>query len=70
MAPREDLDVRRLRDGLRLSREQFALRYGMEAETIRNWETGKRSPDKTAQSYLRAISNDPEYVEAAYAPAP
>ncbi len=68
--PSEELDVRSLRERLRLTREQFAIRYGMEVETIRNWETGKRPPDRTARSYLRAISNDPEHVEQAYAPTP
>jgi DNA-binding transcriptional regulator YiaG len=60
-------DVRTIRKHLGLSREQFALRYGLEVETIRNWETGKREPDTTARSYLRAIANDPEKVERAYA---
>lgn len=62
-------DVLAIRKRLGLSREQFALRYGLEVETIRNWETGKREPDTTARSYLRAISNDPERVEKAYARA-
>ena len=60
-------DVRMIRKNLGLSREQFALRYGLEVETIRNWETGKRDPDTTARSYLRAIANDPEQVGRAYA---
>ena len=64
------VDVRALRRRLRLTREQFATRYGLEIETVRNWETGKREPDTTARSYLRAISNDPEHVEQAYAPTP
>jgi putative transcriptional regulator len=66
--PAKPLDVRGLRERLGLTREQFAIRYGMEIETLRNWETGKRPPDTTALSYLRAISNDPEPVERAYAP--
>jgi len=64
------VDVRALRGRLRLTREQFATHYGLEVETVRNWETGKREPDTTARSYLRAISNDPEHVEQAYAPTP
>ena len=68
--PTKSLDVRGLRERLGLTREQFAIRYGMEVETLRNWETGKRPPDTTALSYLRAISNDPEPVERAYAPTP
>lgn len=64
------VNVRELRERLRLTREQFAIRYGLEVETLRNWETGKREPDTTARSYLRAIANAPEPVEQAYAPTP
>ena len=64
------LDVRKLRERLGLTREQFAARYGLEIETVRNWETGKREPDMTARSYLRAIANAPLQVEQAYAPTP
>lgn len=64
------VNVRELRERLSLTREQFAVRYGIEVETLRNWETGKREPDTTARSYLRAISNAPEHVEEAYAPTP
>ncbi len=64
------VNVRELRERLDLTREQFAVRYGLEIETLRNWETGKREPDTTARSYLRAIANAPEQVEQAYAPTP
>ena len=70
LEPAGNMDVRGLRERLRLTREQFAARYGLEIETVRNWETGKREPDTTARSYLRAIANDPERVEQAYAPTP
>jgi putative transcriptional regulator len=68
--PAPAVDVRRLRERLHLTREQFATRYGLEVETLRNWEMGRRKPDTTARSYLLAISNDPERVEQAYAPTP
>lgn len=64
------IDIRRLRQRLGLTREQFADRYGLEVETLRNWEIGRRAPDTAAISYLRAISNEPELVERAYAPTP
>jgi putative transcriptional regulator len=60
------IDVRGLRERLQLTREQFAVRYGLEVETLRNWETGKREPDTTARSYLRAIANAPEQLVLAY----
>lgn len=63
-------DIRALRETMGLTREQFAARYGLEVETLRNWETGKRMPDRTARSYLRVIANAPEMVERAYAPTP
>jgi putative transcriptional regulator len=64
------IDIRALRRRLGLTREQFACRYGLDLETLRNWEAGRREPDQAARSYLRAITNDPAGVEAAYAPAP
>jgi putative transcriptional regulator len=68
--PRPAPDVRRLRRRLGLTREQFAARYGLDVETLRNWEAGRREPDRTARSYLLAIANDPKHVEQAYAPTP
>ena len=68
--PPQTVDVRALRQRLGLTREGFATRYGLEVETVRNWEAGRRDPDTTARSYLRAISNNPEHVEQAYAPTP
>jgi putative transcriptional regulator len=66
-APSGTVDVRGLRERLNLTREEFAATYGLEVETVRNWEMGRREPDRTARSYLQAIANDPEHVEAAYA---
>ncbi len=63
-------DVRSLRESLNLSREQFADRYGLDVDAVRNWETGRRQPDLTAKSYLRVIAQDPGHVERAYAPTP
>ncbi len=68
--PPRTVDVCALRRRLGLSREQFAVRFGLEVETVRNWEMGRRQPDTTARSYLQAIANDPEQVERAYAPTP
>jgi putative transcriptional regulator len=64
------IDIRELRERLHLTWEQFALRFGLEVDTVRSWETGRREMDAAARSYLHAISNDPEAVERAYAPTP
>ena len=64
------VDVHALRQRLGLTREGFAIRHGPEIEMVRNREVGRRDPDTTAQSDLRAVSNAPERVEQAYAPTP
>jgi putative transcriptional regulator len=69
VAPGSVTDVRGLRERLNLTREQFALRYGLEIEAVRDWEAGEREPDTTARSYLRVIASAPGAVERAYASA-
>ena len=64
--PSATVDVRKLRERLRLTREPFVASHGLEVETMRNWETGKREPDTTARFYLRAIADDPAGIDAAY----
>jgi putative transcriptional regulator len=68
MQPPRSIDVRALRHRRGLSREKFAARFGLEVETLRNREIGRREPDTTARSCLHAIANDPERVEQPYAP--
>ncbi len=63
-APRP-VDLAALRQRLHMTREQFALAYGLDPETLRNWEAGRRDPGP-ARAYLQAIENDPEGVLNAY----
>jgi len=63
--PNAGIDVRAIREKLDFTQEQFAVRYGLDVDAVRNWETGRRTPDTAAQSYLRAIRANPEAVEAA-----
>jgi len=58
-------DARATRDALGLTQEQFAMRFGLDIDTVRNWESGRRQPDTAASSYLRAIAGDPDAIEAA-----
>ena len=60
-----EIDVRELRESLKLTQEQFALRYGLELDALRNWEHGRRQPDKAARNYLRAIQSMPYEVKSA-----
>ena len=59
------VDVRKLRERLGLTQEQFALRYGLDLDAVRNWEHDRRTPDLAAQSYLRVIERMPEEASEA-----
>jgi len=49
-----------LREGMGLSRRQFAERFGLPWETLKNWETHRRQPDQATALLLEMILLDPE----------
>jgi DNA-binding transcriptional regulator YiaG len=63
----QSVDVRKLRERLSLTQEQFALRFGLELDAVQNWEHGRREPDAAASSYLTVIQRAPETVQEALA---
>jgi len=63
--PEERVDVRALREAIKLTQEEFAMRYGLSVDVLRNWEQGRNAPDAAANSYLIAIKNRPAEVAAA-----
>jgi DNA-binding transcriptional regulator YiaG len=56
------VDVAAIRKSLELTQEQFALRFGLELDTLRRWESGRSAPDKAARSYLTLIGREPETI--------
>ena len=64
-----DIDVAAIRKRLGLSQAKFAERFGLSPATIRDWEQGRRRPDRTARILLTVIERDPEAVVRALAAA-
>jgi putative transcriptional regulator len=64
------IDVRKLRQSLQMSQPQFALRFGFNISTLREWEQGRRAPDAAARTLLAVILHSPETVQQALASAP
>lgn len=62
--PPARLNVKAIRESLAVSQEEFALRFGLDADTVRNWEQGRSQPDRAARTVLWLIANDPEAVSA------
>lgn len=65
--PPHRVDARGLRHRMGLSQEQFALEFGLELSTLRNWEQGRSEPDTAANAYLLMIDRDPDAVRRALA---
>ena len=61
------ISVRGVREALQLSQAQFALRFGLEEATVKNWEQGKSKPNATAMTLIWTIYRHPEAVVDALA---
>lgn len=61
----EDVDVKALRDKLRLSQDKFASAFGVSAKTVRKWEQGLRRPTGAARVLLKVIEQEPNAVRRA-----
>lgn len=58
-------DPKAIRERLGLSQAEFAARFGIDLDTLQNWEQGRNRPDRTARILLRVIELHPEAVEDA-----
>ena len=56
-----------LRKRLKLSRQKFADRFGLDVRAVQEWEQGRRVPDRAARVLLTVIDRDPESVVRALA---
>jgi putative transcriptional regulator len=56
-------DVRALRRKLGLSQSAFAMKFGFQPATVKNWEQGRTRPDGPARVLLAVIARHPEAVE-------
>ena len=57
--------IRAIREMMEMSQEQFALEFGLELATVRNWEQGRSEPDTAARNFLVTIAHDPKAVRQA-----
>jgi putative transcriptional regulator len=58
------VNVKKLREKLRLTQEAFAEAYRIPVGTLRDWEQRRKFPDAPARAYLLVIEKDPEGVAA------
>ena len=63
----KEIDVKSIRDKLRLSQEKFANYFGVSIRTIQEWEQHRRTPTATARNFLKVLEHDPKLVQKALA---
>jgi putative transcriptional regulator len=63
----EKIDVRKIRRRHGLSQEAFALKYGFALSAVRDWEQGRRTPERSARILLKIVDKEPEAVSRALA---
>jgi putative transcriptional regulator len=56
----DNIDVKNIRDKLRLTQKQFASLLGISLGTLRNWEQGRRTPEGPAKILLLVAAQRPE----------
>jgi putative transcriptional regulator len=61
----EKVDVKKIRTRLGLSQETFAARYGFAISAVRDWEQGRRRPERSARILLKIAEKEPEAVTRA-----
>jgi putative transcriptional regulator len=63
--PPDNVDIKAIREKSGLSQEEFALRYGLEVASLRNWEQGRTQPELAVRVLFRVIEREPAAVEKA-----
>ena len=61
----EKIDVKKIRTRLGLSQESFAATYGFAVSAVRDWEQGRRRPERSARILLKIVEKEPEAVSRA-----
>jgi putative transcriptional regulator len=62
-------DVKKIRDTLNLTQDEFAVAFEVPVGTVRNWEQGRRQPEGPARALLRVVEKNPTVVIKALLPA-
>jgi len=57
-----DIDVREIRESLKLSRKEFANSFGFSPRTLQHWEQGDRAPHGSARVLLLLLKREPATI--------
>lgn len=58
-------DIKALRERMDLTQKAFAIKFGFKLSALREWEQGRRAPDRSARILLAVIEHNPGAVHEA-----
>lgn len=56
------IDVKKVREKIGLSQNQFSILIKVSIKTLQNWEQGRRNPRGPALALLMILKNDPRHA--------
>jgi putative transcriptional regulator len=59
----DEINVRAIRKKLKLTRQEFADRFGFSIRTLQHWEQGDRHPHGPAKVLLLLLQREPTTIE-------
>ncbi|MEM9236844.1 MAG: NadS family protein [Verrucomicrobiota bacterium] len=59
------IDVKGMREQLKLTQAEFSAMIGVSIKTLQNWEQGRREPEGPAKALLRVVEKEPQAVLSA-----
>lgn len=63
----DKVNVRAIRKRLALTLVEFARRFGFSPDAVKEWEIGRRTPDRSARILLKIVEHEPDAVRRALA---
>jgi putative transcriptional regulator len=61
----EEVDVKRIRTAMKMTQSRFSDTFGFSIDAVKNWETGRRTPESPARTLLTVIERNPGAVISA-----
>ncbi len=61
----DQIDVKAVRRELGMTQQAFAKRFGLGYDAVRDWEAGRRQPERGTRVLLQVIRKNPKAVEDA-----
>ncbi|MDX2094849.1 MAG: helix-turn-helix domain-containing protein [Alphaproteobacteria bacterium] len=67
VTPPDEVDVASIRKHLGYNQKEFADHFGFALSALKDWEQGRRTPERSTRILLSVIATNPKAIEQALA---